>query len=162
MTNNNLPQEWIEEFEKAGVSKDGWIYDKRDKSLQYSTDLIFFEIDSSGVLYLWAKNEDSLIVATSDTTESIQLADRLKRASLNEPNPRVAELEAINQELKDAVGELVEENKELCDALVEALKDQERVATRASFDNDWEAESRADKRVAATKAILAKARGKQS
>jgi len=148
MSNNNLPQEWTDAFKQAGVSTDGWFLGAREIYMQYQTEPLHFEICISGALELWGCSDEPILVSTNGMSDSIQLADRLKRAILNEPDTRVTKLEAI-------IGEL-------CDALKEALKDQERIATRASYDNDWEAEDRADKRIAATKAALAKARGDNS
>ena len=95
MTNNNLPEWAISAFEQAGVSTDGWVYDELYDSLECRPEPLLLEITRDGRLQLWGDGSDRIIADTCGIYQSIQLADRLKRAIQQEPDPRVAELEEL-------------------------------------------------------------------
>ena len=105
MSNNNLPERVINVVEQAGVSTNGWVFkfvpvlnqpNCEWIELSLSEDVIFqIQLDSwSDRVYILNIDEENVDIRTSGLIESIQLADRLKRAILGEPD-RVAELEEL-------------------------------------------------------------------
>jgi len=152
MSNNNLPQEWADAFKQAGVSTDGWFLGAGETSMQYHTEPLHFEICISGALELWGCSDEPILVSTNGMSGSIQLADRLKRAIQQEPDPRVAELEAINKELRDALGQVL--------ASVGKIFSSIMVVGEKPFTADFLAGGvRVENAVEQAKAALAKARG---
>ena len=148
MTNNNLPEWANSAFEQAGVSTDGW--DSRPQDFCEDT-LAYIEAPTTIYVHRYT---DGFTVGFGAMefygrprmcfSQAFHLADRLKRAVLDEPDPRVAELEAINKELYDALETLVSvcENHALVETVFESLVSPNEILNQA-------------------KAALAKARGEK-
>jgi len=127
MSNSNLPEYAKSTLELAGVSTDGWeSHDNRDNHLVYP-DLpegYQIRIDCDWYVYIEDRyGRDRITLCCDGYCHAARLADRLKRAFLGEPDPRVAELEAINKELCDVLGGMVPlcENHPLIKGVFESL-----------------------------------------
>jgi len=104
-------------FELAGVSMNGWkSNDTWDDYLVYSDPIQDHKIriDRNCDVYVeHISGRNGIAFCCDSFCEAIQLADRLKRAILNEPDPRVAVLETTQLNLKEYLNEAYEMINEL-------------------------------------------------